>query len=1029
MPLYSFLTLSTNVQDTGFCINPVQIFVIYPSSSMKINNFYVSYKRDTRLLLYWMIKTSNSVIASLNDFEDDFSLKINVTGETTVSDLVSMSQLIAKHRRKIPSPIYHLFQSVIELRSLYYTQFQQLASVSPSQELARNNSTHKHFIDTLTKAFRVLGGEGWLAKEQEKQKKSDGEEGDASTSFAFTNKFSVLDLESDSENDDAPDDADQEESNQDPGSGSSAAPQQRQRRQNRRDRRRKKKGKNPQSRCKSGQGQTLADVPLESYRIIEDDGMTEYVMAVLALTRDWIQLRSLFQDMWRRVAYKNLNSAVAATLAHIAVAMIKQSEATIFIDFPGYESYEMIMQTITRGDVEKAQNEFRLSISDSATTDSAKTTTEISLDIKEIFLIHTYQDLVDFITDYQKTRSGKPTKRMLAQIDSWEPNLDLRKATKEERIKWRRSYTINWLYDLVNIVACVAISGGKGKSFVLEDVDWSNQGPFRAYRRMFGLMNFAAAVTTLAMQKPGVNFRHKIPPHLVFHLQCIMDAWTVSRGWAISGVEGHILSVPAPGFHPRRDLDVFLGREESIVGIGGYFRATFTLKAFYMRFRTDSNPRSFEHTVDCIGVLEKLGCEFLDALGRCKILQDLASTLPSRFAKTNPNGVWDYSPFFCGAGLAEGLELMYRSVMILWDGMREPMLVVHLHNMLVQRGYLKRAVSLYSRLSTLFIEGFFFDGQPPTADFGDAFHAHVDKMVTRKDFAQERANRRSAAKVTHTREFLKLILLRLFKQKSSLLLYQIADWDPDRIPDCDVDPRSALGMIRLSQTKRFRDSEASDWRLEETELVKRTRASGLDEQFIMTLDPFFDRLKGEREEKMARMTLCIPDCASTKLSWLRNATNKTTNKRENEDSRDCEMTAEMMLSILWNDIHGDICGGLRPYSSINYLWITIRMLQYFDELEVEAHSSGSAMLRAMYCHGEKSKLLQGDKRLLLSLRALDGHDTELLKSMAKVFERCGGRLVDFMYWAPEEDDDEKESNAKDDEGPVVEGRGPDCCVM
>ncbi|KAL7795378.1 hypothetical protein V8C37DRAFT_374320, partial [Trichoderma ceciliae] len=756
--------------------------------------------------------------------------------------------------------------------------------------------------------------------------------------------------------------------------------------------------------------------------------MTEYVMAVLALTRDWIQLRSFLQDIWRRVAYKNLNSAAAATLSNIAVAMIKQSEATIFIDFPGYESYEMIKETITRGDVEKAETEFRLTIRMKGTASSSKIT-ETLLDVKELFLIHTYQDLVDFIKDYQKTRSGKPTKRMLAQIDNWDPRFNLQEATKEERIKWRRSYTINWLYDLVNVTACAAIHGkaARGEGHVLEQMDWSNQGPLRSHRRMFGLIDFAAEVTTLAMQKPGIDFRHRIPPHLVFHLQCIMDAWTISRGWAISGVKGHILSEPAQSFQPRRDLEVFLGRENwKSVWDNGFFRGTYTLKAFYQRSK--NSGKSFEHTMDCIGILEKLGYEFQDALGKCKLFHDLAAILPSRFSTTNSNGVWDYSPFFCGAGLAEGLELTYRSVMILWDGMREPMLVLHLHNMLVHRGYLKRPVTLYSRLEVMFADSFFLGGQPPTGDFVEAFHSHVNKIVTRRDFLQERSNRRAAGKVTHTREFLKLVILRLFKQKSNLVLYGAADWDPDRIPDCDVDPMSALGMIRLSQTRRIRDPATSTWRLEETELVKRTRAAGIDELFIMALDPFFERLRDEREAQMSQMTLCIPDCSSTQLSWFRNA--KTSNKASNEEIRDCEMTAEMMMSILYNDIHSDICGSVRPLSSLNYLWITIQMLNYFEELEVEAETSGSAVFRALYgCdkNCEKSCCLQGDKKLLVSLRALSGKDKELMKTMARAFERCGGKFVEFMYWTGE-DDAAKGSKAKTSKGPLVEAKSPDCSV-
>lgn len=47
------------------------------------------------------------------------------------------------------------------------------------------------------------------------------------------------------------------------------------------------------------------------------------------------------------------------------------------------------------------------------------------IDIQEQLMIHTYHSLVDFITDFRKTRSGKPTKRMLTEIRDWDPNFDI----------------------------------------------------------------------------------------------------------------------------------------------------------------------------------------------------------------------------------------------------------------------------------------------------------------------------------------------------------------------------------------------------------------------------------------------------------------------------------------------------------------------------------------------------------------------------------------------------------------------------
>jgi hypothetical protein len=212
------------------------------------------------------------------------------------------------------------------------------------------------------------------------------------------------------------------------------------------------------------------------------------------------------------------------------------------------------MRTVTRGDPEKAQSNFSLSLYKIATgSNQPEKMEETYLDIKEQFSIYAYQDLLDFITDFQKTRSGKRTKPMLAEINEWDPNFDVRQKSKQQRIKWRRSYTINWLYDLVNVFSSIVVERNniKGEKHVYEKVDWSVSGPWNQHRRLFGLNEFAGEVTSLAMQKPGTDIRQKILPHLVFQLQCIVDSLTVSRGWSISGMRGHVLKPPAVRFRPR----------------------------------------------------------------------------------------------------------------------------------------------------------------------------------------------------------------------------------------------------------------------------------------------------------------------------------------------------------------------------------------------------------------------------------------------------------------------------------------------
>jgi hypothetical protein len=55
----------------------------------------------------------------------------------------------------------------------------------------------------------------------------------------------------------------------------------------------------------------------------------------------------------------------------------------------------------------------------------AKTIQAIFSDVEEDFMIYTYHNLIDFLEDFQKSRSGKPTKHMLAQIRDWDPEFNL----------------------------------------------------------------------------------------------------------------------------------------------------------------------------------------------------------------------------------------------------------------------------------------------------------------------------------------------------------------------------------------------------------------------------------------------------------------------------------------------------------------------------------------------------------------------------------------------------------------------------
>lgn len=388
------------------------------------------------------------------------------------------------------------------------------SNTKPDPEMEKSNVTHKHFIDALQEVFEVLGGPAW-ARDQQSQTRSQatqagaGKEAeldaelDAEVEKAnFSNRFAALGLGNsahDGPDTTTADPSDGEESDVEP--KSAAAGQQR--RQARPGRGKKKKSGKRTKKSKQAvkpEPQTLDQVPLESYRIIGDaDGIvTDYLLAVYALFEESIDLRLYMSGVWHDVAYKGLNGAVAATLADLATAMVKRTEAAIMIEFPGHESYETVMRTITRGNIKKAMSNFSISIHRVSDADGrTEKMEEAKLDAKEQFLIYAYQDLVDFVTDYQATRSGKPTKRMLEQIDKWDPAFDLRRATKEQRLRWRRSYTINWLYDLVTVYSSIVVRRNtmKGENHVYEKVDWSADGQWSEHVRLYGINEFAASVT------------------------------------------------------------------------------------------------------------------------------------------------------------------------------------------------------------------------------------------------------------------------------------------------------------------------------------------------------------------------------------------------------------------------------------------------------------------------------------------------------------------------------------------------------
>ncbi|KAK7417729.1 hypothetical protein QQX98_004385 [Neonectria punicea] len=291
---------------------------------MAPHNIYVSYKRDTRYLVYWLLHVSNGIVKSSAALKDEPPKGLNTTGQITVSGLLSMSELIAQHGEPVPSVIYRLFQSIIQARTTIYSAFQQLFGSKSDPEVQRNNATHKHFLDTLTKSFNILGGKAWESNKNAQARVHEQEED--INQIIFGNRFGALKIEEQEGN----------SSDEDDGfkvTEQSSAPQKAVAKKTSARGKKRKKSKKPKKPKKPKKGKapsnvkepSLDDVPFESIKIIESQGglITNYLIAVYSAVKEWADLRLYIQGMWKDVAYDGLNSAMAGAVSNVAITMVK----------------------------------------------------------------------------------------------------------------------------------------------------------------------------------------------------------------------------------------------------------------------------------------------------------------------------------------------------------------------------------------------------------------------------------------------------------------------------------------------------------------------------------------------------------------------------------------------------------------------------------------------------------------------------------------------------------------------------------
>ncbi|CAK7216067.1 hypothetical protein SEUCBS140593_002745 [Sporothrix eucalyptigena] len=512
----------------------------------------------------------------------------------------------------------------------------------------------------------------------------------------------------------------------------------------------------------------------------------------------------------------------------------------------------------------------------------------------------------------------------------------------------------------------------------MDMVDWSPSGPWDKHRRIYGIKEFAAVVTHLAFQKQHVDFRRKIMPHHVFQLQCIVDSMTVSRGWSLSILRGHVLQPPARGFRPRRDVDLFLDRENERVG-NGFLQA---VEIFKQMSEKDSllHGNLTRHKLN-YDLLEAVQYDFINWLGESKYMHGLTGIPQSRFASSNANGLWEYSPFLCGTGLEEALTESYRCSILVMDRIPEPIMIIHLHNMLVQKGYITRPVGLYATLQELYPEAFFANGIVPKSNFREALDARAAQISRRRS--------------PHSQPVSDDDRNSFFKKKSLLMALRQADWDIDCIPGADVPMPSITGTMKIGQTKVVVDPTTGKKRLMDTDFVRSIKTTGKTDADIMKIHAIWQELQEFlRHESEVFQMQHITNELLTSMN-LEGYKHISLSKRGKPGERGSDaMSTKELLSMLRVDLVSDVCGDI-PISSFNYVWGMINCMMMFICFEDKLESCRNPVYVEVY---EKDPLWETQKRVGLATMAMHTQDEECLRIMAKEFTDKRLGFMSHIYW-------------------------------
>ncbi|CAF9943793.1 MAG: hypothetical protein ALECFALPRED_001335 [Alectoria fallacina] len=778
---------------------------------------YQQYKKNTSTLIRWIVTTASSCTAPVtskpinnNPKHKKKAAKTARTenakafpSEVSTAKLVSLSIAIAEAGQPVPDAIYALFDSVIGARTAAHDIWKALSIAHPDPDVEKSNQGHWAFIEALQSAFDALGGTIWSQGHEEERKakrkvrdeersralarlKSEAGPEGVDPAFEFLNKFDGLDVQSLPVEDEAALEklamqgilpTAEVAATEQPAVATNG----------------KRKGKSSR----------VATEPLDNYKVKSE---TEAYFAVCFFVRDIINLRKYMINVWRQVGLGQLHCAVAGALSNMAVGIMRSLQYELAMDYPACTHFrEIVNQLVRNGNYDV----IGATAPSNTTAKSKMTSKQVSLNakgdmgaIEESLLLTTHNDLVSFITDYRKNRNGKPSSTFAKM--NWNPNFRdtqftlATEMTPQNIRKWKADYTVSWLYDLVNTYAMGRLIKDKSQMQNPEKLDWNFEGSGKSEwtnRPLWGPMDFARDLTFLAMQKPGAPIESELKPHHVLQLQIAVDSMFSAKRWVAQDVPpidcfGSTSSTLVWDF-VNDVVEVRRFREQ-------WTEATELLLEEFKKDRDrKGDPTEWSHPIINLDIMIKEA--FLLGMSPLDFLPEAPRSL---FSKSSENGLWLYSPYLCGTGMVEMLNMSYDWGTKCWDRSGYMQGFFHLYNMLLRNGHIKRPIDLLERIIEIFKDDIFRGGQRPTKKFFDTLKLSLNiraqylgdstKLRRRKGGAQAEGSifRDKGKPNDHT----------LYTKQSKLFALSQANWlvsklDQSRFPSLAARTHSATEFL------------------------------------------------------------------------------------------------------------------------------------------------------------------------------------------------------------------------------------------